>query len=247
MERSRINFIVMDFILLFVAVGFIFAVFDLSGPTFVFQLVVMLLFLLLMVISMAGIYHGSSRGWAALGAILILTIVDIFFIFLILNSFRTSHLITIFFSILGLIVVLLSFQKEREEIYEDEGYYDRQEKESSYYPKTEKDKEKPKKEEPKVKPEPMQTKSQMNAGSNFMPSQGNVVAITGIRKEKGYLYFLDKNGDVARVKMARRGQKSDKRQEIIAKAGVKRKEGYLYYIDNDGNVAAAKMAKPRKK
>ena len=75
---------------------------------------------------------------------------------------------------------------------------------------------------------------------------GKVISKTGIKREKGYLYFLNKKGDVARVKMARAGKKSDKKQEVIAKAGVERKDGYLYYIDKQGNVAEAKMARGRK-
>ena len=74
---------------------------------------------------------------------------------------------------------------------------------------------------------------------------GKVISKTGIKREKGYLYFLNKKGDVARVKMARAGKKSDKKQEVIAKAGVERKEGYLYYVDKQGNVAEAKMARGR--
>ena len=74
--------------------------------------------------------------------------------------------------------------------------------------------------------------------------EGNgVVASTGIDKEPGYLYFLDTNGDVARVKMARRGEKTSKKQEVLAKIGVKRKQGYLYFIDSDGNVAQSRMAR----
>lgn len=70
-----------------------------------------------------------------------------------------------------------------------------------------------------------------------------VIAQTGISKESGYLYFLDKNGDVARVEMARKGHKTSKRHEVLAKLGVRRKQGYLYYIDSNGNVAQAKMAR----
>ena len=52
---------------------------------------------------------------------------------------------------------------------------------------------------------------------------GKVIAKTGIKREKGYLCFLNKKGDVARVKMARAGKKSDKKQEVIAKVGIDRK------------------------
>ena len=33
------------------------------------------------------------------------------------------------------------------------------------------------------------------------------VAKVGIKKAKGYLYFIDKQGDISRAKMARGGQK----------------------------------------
>jgi len=34
----------------------------------------------------------------------------------------------------------------------------------------------------------------------------------GIKKQKGYLYFIDKKGDVSRAKMARGGRKKKKRR-----------------------------------
>ena len=70
-----------------------------------------------------------------------------------------------------------------------------------------------------------------------------IIAKTGIEKEPGFLYFLDKKGDVARVQMARRGEKTSKKHEVIAKVGVQRKEGYLYFIDKNGNVSRAEMAR----
>ena len=38
------------------------------------------------------------------------------------------------------------------------------------------------------------------------------VAKVGIRKERGYLYFVDKQGDISRAKMARGGQKRRSRR-----------------------------------
>ncbi|HOU17359.1 MAG TPA: hypothetical protein PLV30_05630 [Candidatus Marinimicrobia bacterium] len=67
----------------------------------------------------------------------------------------------------------------------------------------------------------------------------------GVKKEKGYLYYLDKNGDIARSKMARGGNKGGGAQ-VIMKCGIKRQEGYLYFIDKDGDVSRAKMARGRK-
>lgn len=34
----------------------------------------------------------------------------------------------------------------------------------------------------------------------------------GIKKAKGYLYFIDKKGDISRAKMARGGRKRKKRR-----------------------------------
>jgi len=71
---------------------------------------------------------------------------------------------------------------------------------------------------------------------------GQKVAKTGIKRQKGYLYYLDKQGDISRAKMARGGQKGG-RPEKIKKLGVKRQEGYLYFIDKQGDVSRAKMVR----
>jgi len=71
------------------------------------------------------------------------------------------------------------------------------------------------------------------------------VAKAGVKREKGYLYYLDKQGDVSRAKMARGGKSGGKPQKVV-KAGVKREEGYLYFIDKQGDISRAKMARGRK-
>jgi len=74
------------------------------------------------------------------------------------------------------------------------------------------------------------------------------VAKAGVRKEKGWLYFVDKNGDVSRAKMARGGRKKGKQKvEKVAKVGVKKVGGYLYFLDKGGDVSRAKMARGGKK
>ena len=72
------------------------------------------------------------------------------------------------------------------------------------------------------------------------------VAKVGIKREKGYLYYLDKQGDVSCAKVARGSQKGGKPKKV-AKCGLKRKEGYLYFIDKAGDVSAAKMVRGGKK
>mgnify|MGYP003394979226 CR=1 FL=1 len=68
----------------------------------------------------------------------------------------------------------------------------------------------------------------------------------GIKREKGYLYYIDKQGDVSCAKMAR-GNKKGGSPKKVAKVGIKRKEGYLYFLDKKGDVSAAKMKRGGKK
>lgn len=74
-----------------------------------------------------------------------------------------------------------------------------------------------------------------------------VVQTVGVKKQAGYLYFIDKKGNVARAKMSRAGRKKGKAKiEVVAKTSVKKQKGYLYFIDKKGNIARAKMARGRK-
>ena len=70
----------------------------------------------------------------------------------------------------------------------------------------------------------------------------------GIKREKGWLYYLDKKGDVSRTKMARGGKKTKpgKPQKLV-KVGIKREDGFLYFIDKQGDVSRAKMARGRRR
>ena len=72
------------------------------------------------------------------------------------------------------------------------------------------------------------------------------VAKAGVEKKSGYLYYVDKDGDIAEVKMARGGKGKGKPKKV-ASAGVQKESGYLYFVDKDGDVARAKMARGRKK
>lgn len=74
------------------------------------------------------------------------------------------------------------------------------------------------------------------------------VAKAGVKKESGYLYFVDKDGDVSCAKMARgRGKGMAGKPKKVAKVGVKKEGGFLYFVDKDGDVSCAKMARGRKK
>ena len=78
-----------------------------------------------------------------------------------------------------------------------------------------------------------------------MKNKIEVLAKAGIKREPGWLYFLDKQGNAARVPMAR-GKKqkgAKKKPEVLFKAGIKREKGFLYFIDKAGNISRAKMAR----
>ena len=68
-----------------------------------------------------------------------------------------------------------------------------------------------------------------------------VVEKTGIKREKGWLYFLDKQGDVSRARMARGGGRAPKGRQKVARCKIEREEGFLYFIDKKGNVCKVKM------
>ena len=68
----------------------------------------------------------------------------------------------------------------------------------------------------------------------------------GIKREKGYLYYVDKKGDVSCAKMAR-GKKKGGSPKKVSKCGIKREKGYLYFIDKKGDVSYAKMKRGGKK
>ena len=76
---------------------------------------------------------------------------------------------------------------------------------------------------------------------------GKVVYKAKIKRKPGFLYFVDKRGNAARVNMKRPGKPYRKKIETLVKCGIKRKTGYLYYIDRKGNVCEAKMQRGGKK
>ena len=72
------------------------------------------------------------------------------------------------------------------------------------------------------------------------------VAKVGVKRQKGFLYFIDKQGDVSCAMMAR-GNKKGGKPKKVAKVGVEKKDGYLYFLDKQGDVACAKLVRGGKK
>ena len=62
----------------------------------------------------------------------------------------------------------------------------------------------------------------------------------GIKRQKGFLYYIDKKGDISCAKMARGNKKGGSPKRVV-KCGIKREKGYLYFVDKKGDVSCAKM------
>ncbi|MFM8315684.1 MAG: hypothetical protein ACKOA8_15495 [Deltaproteobacteria bacterium] len=73
------------------------------------------------------------------------------------------------------------------------------------------------------------------------------VAKVGVKKEDGWLYYLDKKGNVSRAKMGRGRKPSKVKPQMVTKVGVKREEGFLYFIDKQGDVSKAKLSRRGRK
>jgi hypothetical protein len=56
----------------------------------------------------------------------------------------------------------------------------------------------------------------------------------GIRRQEGYLYFIDSAGDVSRVRF---GNRKIVLREKIYKLGIKKNPAYFYYLTARGDVA----------
>ncbi|MFH0940670.1 MAG: hypothetical protein V1840_02300 [Candidatus Omnitrophota bacterium] len=72
------------------------------------------------------------------------------------------------------------------------------------------------------------------------------VAKVGVKRQKGFLYFIDKHGDVSCAVMAR-GKKKGGKPKKVAKVGITKKDGYLYFLDKQGDISCAKLVRGGKK
>ena len=64
----------------------------------------------------------------------------------------------------------------------------------------------------------------------------------GVKRRKGYLYYVGKNGNVYEAMMAR-GKKKGGGSKVVAKCDIDKKKGYLYFVDKQGDVSCAKMVR----
>lgn len=62
----------------------------------------------------------------------------------------------------------------------------------------------------------------------------------GVKKEEGFLYFVDKAGDISCAKASRGSKKGGKVKKVM-KAGITKEKGYLYFVDKNGDISRAAM------
>ncbi|MDR3092874.1 MAG: hypothetical protein LBU33_03040 [Endomicrobium sp.] len=68
----------------------------------------------------------------------------------------------------------------------------------------------------------------------------------GVERESGYLYFIDKEGDVSRALMARGKNKKSSKSSKVKKLGLKKESGYFYFLDVQGDISRAVMGRGEK-
>jgi len=73
-----------------------------------------------------------------------------------------------------------------------------------------------------------------------------VLCKCGIKRKKGFLYFVGKNGNAYETKMAR-GKKKGGGRKVVHACRIKKQKGHLYFIDRKGNVCCAKMQRGGRK
>jgi hypothetical protein len=71
------------------------------------------------------------------------------------------------------------------------------------------------------------------------------VLAVGLRREKGYLYFIDKQGDISRCIMAR-GKKGRQGMQKVAYVGLQKESGFLYFIDKEGDISRSVLQRGRR-
>ena len=69
-----------------------------------------------------------------------------------------------------------------------------------------------------------------------MAKNGEKLETLGLKREKGYLYYINKEGDLWKVAARDKTKKA-----IVKPLGIKKDDGYLYYLDKDGDISKSKM------
>ena len=73
------------------------------------------------------------------------------------------------------------------------------------------------------------------------------ISETKIKREKGWLYYLDKGGDISACPISKGRESFKHLAKKILKLGVKREKGFLYFIDKEGYLCKSETNKSQRK
>lgn len=127
--KLSISFFAINFISLFAVISFILIVFDLHRFAFVLELGILLVLLFFLAFAVFAVYHDKKWGWTLTGAVLLLLLLNTFFIYFLTKTFDTAYMTAALFSIAGLALALFSLRGSGLEAIRVEG-----EKLQNYYP-----------------------------------------------------------------------------------------------------------------
>jgi hypothetical protein len=68
-----------------------------------------------------------------------------------------------------------------------------------------------------------------------------IIAKTGVKRKKGFLYFVDKKGDISCVPMRNSGVKGGVLK--VTSVGISKKPNHMYFVDKNGNVCEVSMSR----
>ncbi|MGQ4874492.1 MAG: hypothetical protein ACP6IY_10525 [Promethearchaeia archaeon] len=63
-----------------------------------------------------------------------------------------------------------------------------------------------------------------------------IVFHAGIKREPLYIYYIDKNGNIVKIKEGGKPQ-------IVLELNIEKEPGYVYFLDKNGDVARFKVKK----
>ena len=143
--RINVSFFAINFILLFAVIGFILIVFDLHRLAFVLELGILLVLLFFLAFAMFAVYHDKKWGWTLTGMVLMLLLLNIFFIYFLTKTFDTEYATAALFSVAGLALAFFSLRGSGLKPIRIE-----EEKSQNYYPYIDKMEPEPEAKEPSI-------------------------------------------------------------------------------------------------
>ena len=69
------------------------------------------------------------------------------------------------------------------------------------------------------------------------------IATPGIKRESGFLYFIDKKGNVCCTMAKKFKTAKEKGTKVVSETKICKKPGCMYYVDKDGDVCEVHMSR----